>query len=187
MNQRSNQVRAFRNQKKGKRPATDQDLVAEVRRHWFGLISVYILTCLTLFLVLFVIKNQFLQDIGFWDSLVFGVLLIFSLLVIFFLIAKIYASNKLTISAVDVRQMTRDALFSTKSSVLGLANIEDVTVVRKGVFAHIFNYGTLNIETAGEQVNFQFIYCPQPEKHKQLLMQARQKYLEEANVDQTLR
>ena len=91
------------------------------------------------------------------------------------------------INQTEVRQITQQTLFFTKTSVLGLANIEDVTAIRKGVFAHLLDYGTLNIETAGEQENFKFKYCPDPDRFVGLLMQAREKYLVESNQDQVLR
>ena len=88
----------------------------------------------------------------------------------------------MSVTQMEVRQVTREALFVSKSSVLGLANIEDVTVVRDGIFAHIFN-----IETAGEQDNFKFKYCPRPGYFGHEVMKLREEYLRAMQQDQLLR
>ena len=54
---------------------------------------------------------------------------------------KVYWGNVILISGTNVRQLTRRALFHTKSSTLGLANIEDVTFIRNGFFAHLLDFG----------------------------------------------
>jgi hypothetical protein len=43
---------------------------------------------------------------------------------------------------------------------------------------HLFNYGTLRVETAGEQSNFNFIYCPRPNAVAKLILEARERYVE---------
>ncbi|MYB40544.1 PH domain-containing protein [Candidatus Saccharibacteria bacterium] len=165
--------------------------VLEVKRHWFGLVSIYSL--MTAGLVAVCLLIILVGD--FWHasagavavSILALVALIYVVFVLFVFIGRIYNSNLLVIDRMEVRQVAREALFMTKSSVLGLANVEDVTTVRNGVFAHIFNYGTLNIETAGEQENFKFRYCPNPEECARTLMQLREDYLHETKQDQYLR
>ncbi len=166
----------------------DNQSMLEIKRHWFGLISLYVLMGFGILAVIFLISfiNGSWQD----NPIVFSVAILFIIVIVcvlFVLIGKIYKSNILTISQIEVRQITREALFLTKTSVLGLANIEDVTTVRNGFFAHVFNYGTLNIETAGEQENFMFRYCPKPEECARSLMRMREDYLNETKQDQVLR
>ncbi len=97
---------------------------------------------------------------------------------ILFLQTIIYWSNSLTLTEDEIRQSLQTSIFSRKVSRLGLANIEDVTVVQKGILAMMFNYGTVKIETAGEQSNFTFKYCPKPSQHARAIMSAREGYLE---------
>lgn len=162
--------------------------IIEVQRHEFGLITIYFLTSFGVLIS----WSSILAIGGLWQNnkvlviltSLFIMILISTLL---FLINKVYKGNYLIISETEIRQITKKALFSTKLSVLGLANIEDVTIIRRGVFAHIFDYGTLNIETAGEQENFKFIYCPKPKEFGRQLMSLREEYLKENNSDQVLR
>lgn len=157
----------------------------KVKRHWFGLFFLYTLICFGLVLTWAFV----LPIINSWTNLgvvfIIGALLFVVVLILFGLISRIYWSNQLMITKINVQQIAQEALFVSKSSILGLANIEDVTVIRRGFFAHIFNYGTLNIETAGEQDNFKFNYCPKPEAYAQLVMQIREVYLE--NPDKSVR
>ncbi len=43
-----------------------------------------------------------------------------------------------------------------------LAKVEDVTAKSGGFFASIFNYGTVFVQTAGAEVNIEFINVPKP-------------------------
>ena len=171
-----------------KKAAAEPAIVLEVKRHWFGLVSIYALmiTGILAFFLLALFIDDFWRDN--FALLVLAALMLAAIVYILFIfISEIYNSNKLIIDDHEVRQVAREALFMTKSSVLALANVEDVTCVRNGVFAHIFNYGVLNIETAGEQANFKFRYCPNPEECARILMEARESYLVSTKQDQVLR
>ena len=173
--------------KLSKKALTNQPII-EIKRHWYGLISLYFLMG---FGILIVVLFFSFIDISLPDKsiLLFTAVLFLTAItyVLAVFIAKIYNGNILTVSPIEVRQLTREALFFTKSSVLGLANVEDVTIVRNGLFAHAFDYGTLNIETAGEQENFMFKYCPKPEECARTLMSLREEYLKATKQDQVLR
>jgi hypothetical protein len=47
--------------------------------------------------------------------------------------------------------------------------VEDVTASTAGVFAGVFNYGNVNIQTAAEKREFEFLSVPQPAKVTKLL------------------
>jgi hypothetical protein len=64
-----------------------------------------------------------------------------------------------------------------KVSQLSLANVEDVTSEQRGIFSNMFNYGVLNIETAGEQANFNFGYCPNPHRIAKIILDAKDDFL----------
>lgn len=50
-----------------------------------------------------------------------------------------------------------------KTSSTRIAKIQDVSATRIGVFAGIFDYGNVNIQTAAEEENFEFTSVPHPE------------------------
>lgn len=184
-------TRRARKQKSAAAETAGRRAVLKVKRHWFGLASIYSLMAggLAAVCLLVILVGDFWRASGGAIAVsVFAlVALVYVVFVLFVFIGRIYNSNLLVIDRMEVRQVAREALFMTKSSVLGLANVEDVTAVRNGVFAHVFNYGTLNIETAGEQENFKFKYCPDPEECARVLMQLREDYLRGTKQDQQLR
>ena len=124
--------------KLSKKALTNQPII-EIKRHWYGLISLYFLMG---FGILIVVLFFSFIDISLPDKsiLLFTAVLFLTAItyVLAVFIAKIYNGNILTVSPIEVRQLTREALFFTKSSVLGLANVEDVTIVRNGFIRPCF-------------------------------------------------
>ena len=68
-------------------------------------------------------------------------------------------------------------LFTRQVSQLNLAKVQDVSADQIGVFAHMFNYGTLEVETAGEAANFKFLYTPDAGRVSKLIIEAHQNYV----------
>jgi hypothetical protein len=59
-----------------------------------------------------------------------------------------------------------------------MSNVEDVNVQENGFLPTILNFGTLTVETAGEEDNFIFPMCPSPNHYAEIILEARQKYAE---------
>lgn len=170
-------------------------LIFEVKRHPIGIIMIYVISVLMLLLVAAVIygashigsagSSKQVNQIG---GVVFLILAVIS--VVYSLIAtKVYWSNKWVVTSDSLTQIGGSSLFSRQSSQLSLHSLEDVTVEQNGIFTHIFNYGVLRAETAGERSKFMFIFCPNPNFYAQQLLAAREaleqhQMLEEANAEQ---
>ena len=169
-----------------KQIAPDNDVVfLQAGRHWFGLFTIWTLTILALGLAvgLFVwlsatTDGSFLpsQDGLFWGLILLAIILALLTLLV---ISALYRSNKFIVTNEEVQQIIQTGLFHRRHSRLGLANVEDVTFVQKGVFATMLNYGELSVETAGEQANFKFRYCPEPAKCSKAIMDARERFFKE--------
>ncbi len=160
----------------------DEMVVCDVKRHHFGLVVLYISSLIgalsIAFLVIYILPQIFDEDgkitsISFLIAGLVSILLFASMLIA----TIIYKENRLTVTTKDITQMLQQSIFSKKTSQLSLANVEDVTVEQNGVFPTLFNYGTLKVETAGEQANFHFIYCPNPNAVAHAILQAREQYL----------
>lgn len=151
-----------------------EKLVWEIRKHPFGLFIIYftgaaiaaiIFSALVLGALLF--DNNFLGlgiDLGPIRPIMVGVGF---LLTVFALIgtaigAYLYQANVVLITSEKIAQLLYTSLFNRKISQLSIGDVQDVSVQQKGIFARIFNYGTLVVETAGEQNNYIFTYTPQP-------------------------
>lgn len=76
--------------------------------------------------------------------------------------AYVYTHNVLIVTSEKIAQQLYLSLFNKKISQLSIADVQDSTVRQDGIIAHIFNYGTVTIETAGEQSNYSFTFAPSP-------------------------
>lgn len=164
----------------------DEVKVADIRRHFFGLFIIYLQVVLGVGLSLGLIVFLLPDVIGSSATLNAGLSLLSLVFIgmglIFMVLAtKIYNANQLIVTDIHVTQVLQIGLFSRKVSELTMENVEDVTSEQGGVFPTIFNYGTLKVETAGEQNNFVFKYCPNPNAYAKALQDARAAYFAKHN------
>lgn len=164
----------------------DESMLYEVRRDLFGLFVVYIqaaigfatASLLVIYLLKELMPNAEASHVRSLTVTIIGVAAIFVWLILT-IYTYIYRQSKLIISNKNLTQIIQSGLFSRKVSELSMSNVEDVTANQRGFFASIFNYGDLVVETAGEQANFKFIFCPKPNFYGKIVLDARQKYVEE--------
>ncbi len=160
----------------------DEVIIFEVRRHPIGLVMMYAAFgfMLALIAIVAVLAPSLLSD---YDTntvrqvamLVFLVSFIFS--AIFTFIGHIvYNGNRWILTDDSLTQVSQRSLFDRQNSQLSLANLEDVTVHQDGILSHIFNYGVLRAETAGERSKFSMIYCPNPNAYAQKILMAREAF-----------
>lgn len=171
----------------------DEHLICEIRKHSIGLFFIY-LTGIGISLVLAIIfgivfssafdevfsgvsssstsSAKSLTTIG-------GIVFIFFILVAMTIQAILYTNNVIYVTSEKIAQVLYITLFNRKISQLSIGDVQDVTVTQKGILSHAFNYGTLVIETAGEQQNYTFTYIPDPYKHSKLIVGAHEQNLSE--------
>jgi uncharacterized membrane protein YdbT with pleckstrin-like domain len=75
-------------------------------------------------------------------------------------------------------QIIQRSLFNKKVSRLSMSNVEDVNAEQKGIIASMLGYGTLTVQTAGEEDNFVFSFCPNPNFYAEKILEARQAYVQ---------
>ncbi len=154
----------------------DEQLVDEIHKHPFGLFIIY-LTGFSIgfiaFLVLILLPAMFGGDsssLGFdltKAQPIMTVLAFFFFIATFigtFIGAYLYKNDVILVTSEKLAQILYKTIFNRKISQLSIGDVQDVTVNQVGIFPRIFNYGTIVIETAGEQNNYQFTYVPNPYK-----------------------
>ncbi len=161
----------------------DEVLFADVRKHWIGLLAIYLIG------VLMIILAVLLASLTPWFahaggvaltaealSLVWlGAIVLTALVLIGTLIAAwVYQASHLLITNENVIEVRQISLFSRKVSHLNMINVEDVTVSKNGIFQTLLNYGRLLIQTAGERENFNFTYTPDPNTYRRYIIQAHE-------------
>ena len=164
----------------------EETKIADVRRHPIGLFFIYLQVLVGLglsFIIIFAFLPDLLQVFNISASLGGGIASFFAVLtsflgVIFLILAtRIYHASQLIITTDNVTQILQVGLFHRKVSEVSMGNVEDVTAHQKGIFQTVFNYGRVHIETAGEQNNYDFIYCPNPNAYAKAIQDARVEFI----------
>jgi len=152
----------------------NETLIYEIRKDPFGLVMIYltgIFVAGAIFLLM-VLGPSLLgsdalgSDVSLTDFKVV-LALIGGLLTILTIIgtaigAYLYQSNVVIVTSEKLAQVLYRTIFDRKISQLSIGDVQDVTVSQKGLLARAFDYGTLIVETAGEQSNYTFTYTPKP-------------------------
>ena len=168
---------------------SDEKVLAVVRQHWMGLFAIIAVTFSALFALLALAIILGVDSENGIDRTTYGLImgagvfvvgiLLFMLLVVTF----IYRQSKFTITDESLVQIVQATLFNRKVARLSMSNVEDVSVHQKGVLQTLFGYGTLTVQTAGEEDNFIFKLCPTPNKYAEIILDARQAYAQKHPSD----
>jgi len=160
--------------------------IADVRRHPIGLVFIYVQTFVALALslgLIFYLLPDILETLSLGNSAAKAAAYLFALVTlalggIFVVLAtRIYTASQLIITNDNVTQIMQVGLFHRKVSELSMENVEDVTAHQKGILQTVFNYGRVHVETAGEQNNYDFIFCPNPNAYAKAIQDARVEFL----------
>lgn len=166
----------------------DEHVMVVVYQHPFGIIFIYLATLFCLALAL-ISTSLLLPDFTDNSDKMYALLSIVSIGisilvgVILMVATVVYRQSKLTVTDRNIVQVLQKGLLIRKVSQLSLANVEDVTSEQRGIFASMFNFGTLKIETAGEQANFIFSFCPNPHRVAKIILDSKDDFLN--NTGQT--
>ena len=162
----------------------NEKVIAVIKRHPFGIIKLYISAVLGLILaggLLLFLMNELVpreDNPDIYAALGALAVVIVGLMVVIMLIATIiYYKSSFVITDQSIKQTLQISLFNKKISQLDVAQIQDVTAEKKGFIPTFLNYGRLIVETAGEQENFHFDYCPNPDHYAKIILDSRQLYL----------
>jgi hypothetical protein len=154
----------------------NESIVREIRKDPFGLFMIYFSGVFVMLVIFFVMvlggsmfdASEVTTGSGVAAESVnsaivaAGFFLCVLIIIVTAIGAFLYKNNVVLVTSEKISQMLYMSLFNRKISSLSIADVQDVTVRQKGIFAHIFNYGTLTIETAGEQSNYTFTFTPEP-------------------------
>ncbi|MDB5164863.1 MAG: hypothetical protein JWL89_489 [Candidatus Saccharibacteria bacterium] len=154
----------------------------QMKRHPIGIFGAYAVASLIIVLlavIAFAIipgavsSNTDASQLKMAGALIF-LLLTFLIVTFVFIFNIVYWGNRWILTSDSITQVQQTSLFNKQSSQLSLANLEDVTVEQNGILTHIFNYGRIKAETAGERSKFVFVYAPNPNFYAQKILSARE-------------
>lgn len=153
-----------------------------VHRHPIGIVGIYVemITGIIVVLVgaalaLTGVFGKLPSDATPWIGL--GALLLVGFLAIILLMSSyVYRSSRIIITDQSLVAVVQQALFSRRISRLSMSNVEDVTAEQRGILPSMLNFGTLTIQTAGQEDNFIFPFCPKPNDVADQILACRQAY-----------
>ncbi len=160
----------------------DEVLLAEIRKHPFGLFVIYatgLFVSISVGLLFFIVpillngSGQFLEsDLSSSQPilLLLGFILFLLTMVGTLVGAYLYTHNVIIVTSEKLTQIVYKNIFNRKISQLSIGDVQDTTVDQKGIFAHLLNFGTIVVETAGEQANYNFTYVGQPYEKAKLIV-----------------
>lgn len=168
-------------------PGTDmleagERLLSVVRKHRIGLIGIYleaITAVVAIVAILVTVTPSTFQNLSGSTArlLTLGIISGLAALIFFLFVATyIYRQTRLLITDRGLVQITQSSLFIRKVTRLSFSNVEDVSAEQRGILPTIFNYGTLLVQTAGTMDNFEFKFCPNPNRYADIVIEAREAY-----------
>lgn len=162
----------------------DEKILAVIKRHPFGIVKLYVQTFIGLAAaggLIYYLLPEFIdpeQNQTAYTMLGLGAVVVIGfMLLIVFIATVIYYQSQIVLTDKTITQTIQTSLFSKKTSQLAISSVEDVTANSNGFFPTTLNYGKLLIETAGEQENFHFDYCPHADHYAKLVLEARQQFM----------
>lgn len=157
-------------------------VVCEIRRHPFGLLSIYAMALVviaaslaTAILVPYYVTSL-TNDQKVAVVLSCGLVVLVTLLIAYIGV-YIYNANRWIVTTDSITQISQIGLFNTRSSQLSLANLEDVSAHQDGLIAQLVGFGNLTVETAGERSKFVFAFCPNPNECARKIIAAHEEYI----------
>jgi hypothetical protein len=167
----------------------DEELLAEIRKHPIGVVGISLVGILIAFIIgastilLAVTLNSTAVDVGDSGGLIQtflvagGVVLALLSLGATAIAIVIYRSSVVFVTNEKIAEVAYLSIFNRKVTQLGVGNVEDVTVEQKGILAHIFDYGSIIVETAGESENCSFTMTPHPNFYSRIIIEAHEEFV----------
>lgn len=160
---------------------TDEKVLFVLKQHPFGIILIYIIS-ITAFIIALSMTSYLLPSLFTSASEVYVLWFVIALVaalilfVVLILSSFVYNQSRFTLTNKKIVQITQKSIYERKISHLSLANIEDVTSNQRGILANMFNFGTIKVETAGEQANFIFVLCPDPHRVARIILESKDNF-----------
>lgn len=147
-----------------------EEILREVRRTWWSVIGQSILAGLLIlapfFFLVPLLRAGSLGVVGFFLALLLGIIIVFRLLILFFL-------NVLVVTNYRIIDVDQRGFFHRVVSETTYDKIQDVSYSIQGPWATLWHYGTIHVQTAGQQANLEIIHVRNPELIHELILRVQ--------------
>ena len=93
----------------------------------------------------------------------------------------LYKSNLLIVTNKRAIQKGRPNLLAVSMNIIDLKSVEDVSFNKAGLFASLFNIGTIRMSTVGDETTYTFPYVDTPRNELKVISALVHKVKEETN------
>lgn len=167
-----------------------ETVIKTVYRHWVDLIPVIVASGASLGAAFAVVYSygRFSSVFSFISPVLLSLIVLFLVILaisIFSVGLYIYRQNKLIITDMHLIQVVQRGLFSRSVSQLSMVRVQDVFAKRQGVFATLLDYGSIEVETAGDDDNFIFNLAPNPQEVADECLAVHEKYEPKTTANHT--
>ncbi len=138
-----------------------------IHKHWIGIVGIYLAG---LFLdALIMIGVYYTLSTG--NHALAVVLLAVLILTALATFVQSYVYNESTVTIDDVHLTVSNwgTLFSSNDAETAWKQIEDIDIQKGSIFALLFNYGTILIQTAGTERNLRLPNIPDPQHWRDVM------------------
>lgn len=166
----------------------NERLVYDVHKHWIGQVGIIATAVITILALIGVAAGLPLMARSSNIAVAPGIGGIAMLVMVIILVCVlagsaialwVYKASRILVTGQNVIELRQSSLFSRQVSHLNMINVEDVTVIKHGILQTLLNYGTLQIQTAGETDNFNFLNTPTPDVYRRFIIRAHEIAIEE--------
>jgi hypothetical protein len=88
----------------------------------------------------------------------------------------VYRHNYILVTDRHLIQVEQHGLFSRQVDQVSLGRLQDVSGVKSGFLATLWNFGTVTIQSAGEQRQFVFTRVPAPQELADYCLAVHEEY-----------
>lgn len=161
---------------------SDEQIIMDARRHWINIVPVWLsaVALVAVGIAVSYLFGRFPTGVSqvvpaFLPGLLVGVLVVLAGLI---LVSGlwVYRQNRLVLTTKHLIKVEQDGLFSRKVSQLSLSRVQDVNGSHRGILATILRFGTVEVQSAGEDEEFIFPQMPDPSGIADRLMKAHDQY-----------
>lgn len=152
----------------------DETLIEIVRRHPITMTGSFIMVGILVILDFFFLTWLFSQ--GLWGIILFALALLFS----FFMGFRtwvVWSKNAFIITTKRVVDIDQHGFFHKVVSECNYDKIQDVSFTVRGIWATLFHFGGIQIQTAGNVANLELKYLKNPNRIQELIMDQQRERL----------
>ncbi len=160
-----------------------EKVVRKIQHHWIDLASLAVVTTVMLLVGLAISygygRYRALMPVAIPDGAIVALSAAFMALAVLILLVGlwVYQQNYILLTDHHLIQVEQQGLFHRQVDQVSLGRIQDVSGARPGIVPTLLNFGTVIIQSAGEQRQFIFHRVPQPQELADYILEIHEQFL----------